>query len=369
MIDQAREFADWLRQSALPLWLEHGRDEAGRFVEALDEGARPVVAPRRMRVQPRQVHVYATAARLGWAAGLTALAPALEGLDSDFRRPDGAYRTLLTARGAPADETAMIYDHAFLLLSLAGFGRETEALAVRDQLLAARHPAGGLREGGARPFQANSLMHLLEACQAWEAISADAGWRDLADEIVALALRSLIVDGVLFEFFEADWSRSPGPADRRVEPGHQFEWATLLARHAAARGQAAPLEASRALYAAGLEGVVGGFAVDCMEADGSEPADRARLWPQTEWLKASLALLDTASDRRPLLAQAEAALAAVDAYLTPHGLWRDKRLASGEFVREASPASSFYHLMAAFEQLAASAAAGRIPGLSGLDLR
>jgi hypothetical protein len=44
---------------------------------------------------------------------------------------------------------------------------------------------------------------------------------------------------------------------------------------------------------------------------------------------------------------------ALEAFLdvpTP-GLWRDKRTASGEFVDEASPASSFYHIVCAIQEI------------------
>ena len=33
------------------------------------------------------------------------------------------------------------------------------------------------------------------------------------------------------------------------------------------------------------------------------------------------------------------------------GLWRDRRLAEGGFVDEPAPASSFYHIMVAFNEL------------------
>ena len=36
--------------------------------------------------------------------------------------------------------------------------------------------------------------------------------------------------GFLREFFDADWRPAAGEDGRLVEPGHQFEWAWLLAR-------------------------------------------------------------------------------------------------------------------------------------------
>ena len=35
----------------------------------------------------------------------------------------------------------------------------------------------------------------------------------------------------LAEFFKNDWSRAEGDAGRVVEPGHQLEWAWILAQY------------------------------------------------------------------------------------------------------------------------------------------
>ena len=95
------------------------------------------------------------------------------------------------------------------------------------------------------------------------------------------------------------------------------------------------------------------IAVDAMNDDLSLRSRRARLWPQTEWLKAALILAEDAVDaeRQTLLDDAAAALRALKLYLTEDGVWRDKRLPSGEFIDEPAPASSFYHIMVAFDQL------------------
>ncbi|MEB3026030.1 AGE family epimerase/isomerase, partial [Parvimonas sp. M13] len=78
---------------------------------------------------------------------------------------------------------------------------------------------------------------LLEAALAWEEAGGDAGWSTLADRIVKLA-SSRFFDrdaGLLREFFSTDWSPADGLDGSLIEPGHQFEWAWLLARYARAR--------------------------------------------------------------------------------------------------------------------------------------
>ena len=58
----------WLNVQALPLWQAIGVDHAGGgFFETIDQDGRPVIGPRRMRVQPRQAFVFASAGEAGWA--------------------------------------------------------------------------------------------------------------------------------------------------------------------------------------------------------------------------------------------------------------------------------------------------------------
>jgi mannose-1-phosphate guanylyltransferase/mannose-6-phosphate isomerase len=169
----------WLRTAALPLWWALGADHArGGFFEALSSSGEPRPAPRRGRVQGRQVFVYAQAGALGWEGPWRQAA--WHGLDymlAQFQRPDGLLRTLVSLDGAPLDETAAVYDQAFALLGMAslhamGPSRRdlvAEASRVRDGLGALRHPRAGFRETGDQPFQANAHMHMFEAALEWAA--------------------------------------------------------------------------------------------------------------------------------------------------------------------------------------------------------
>jgi mannose/cellobiose epimerase-like protein (N-acyl-D-glucosamine 2-epimerase family) len=183
----------------------------------------------------------------------------------------------------------------------------------------------------------------------------------MADRVVELALSSFIDEagGFLREFYGADWRPAEGEDGRLVEPGHQFEWAWLLARYASLRGRPDVLKVAERLYACGMRGVDerGGVVLDALNDDGRPRGGRARLWPQTEWLKAALKLSEVGSPAysRQRLQDAEAALGAISLYLLPFGLWRDKRLSNGGFIEEPAPASSFYHIIGAYSQLQASA--------------
>lgn len=346
-------FDAWLRGAALPLWADVGFDAmSGMYREALTWEGSPHDPRCRARVQARQSFVFATAAREGLWPSDAAARRALGNFLKRAERADGLVMAILDPNGAPVDATAYLYEHAFVLLALSALGEEATALAIREGLRALRHPAGGFREAGERPFQANAQMHLLEAALAWEAAGQDAGWAALSDELVELAMSRFIDPGTgaLSEFFDAEWRPLPGPAGL-IEPGHQFEWAWLLERWARFRRRPEGAATARRLFEVGRRGFdrIRGVAVDALTDDLAVRDGAARLWPQTEHLKAALVLGDEAA----ALEGTNGLLAYLD---TPAaGVWRERMRADGAFVEEPSPATSFYHLYLAIRELASFA--------------
>ncbi len=357
--DRVRAFDGWMRFNALPLWATVGVADDGGFHEAIDRNGIPVGDFRRARVQTRQAWVYSVAGRAGWSGPLRRLVKdSLDRFEATNRRPDGLYRTRVGASGEAIDETASLYDQAFVLLAFAAAaeaGVEAEAMKGRagrlhEALAGLSHPAGGWREDAGHPYQANAHMHLLEACLAWEAVEPRGPWTATADAIVGLARRAFIdpKGGFLREFFDADWRPAVGEAGTLVEPGHQFEWAWLLTRWGRSRGDQQASAAARRLYDAGARGIdaARGVAIDELDDRLAVRSTRARLWPQTEWLKAALVL-----EAELPAGEVARALKGLRTYLEPTGLWRDKLEADGAFVDEPAPASSLYHIAAAWMQL------------------
>lgn len=347
----------WLMEAALPLWWKVGVDhDLGGVLEALSVHGDPAPAPRRGRVQGRQVYVFTTAGALGWTGPWKpAAAHALDYVFAHFQRPDGLIRKVVSIEGLTLDDGVAVYDQAFALLGMAmmhrvgGYGRDLPAEAARTRagLEALRDPKAGFRETDDHPNQSNCHMHILEASLAWiEAGESD--WGSLADEMAEMALATFIdADrGFLREFFDEDWKPAPGDDGRRVEPGHQFEWSWLMARWGRLRGRQDALAAARTLFEHGKRGVdARGIAVNALWDDLTVWEPQARLWPQTEYMKAALALGEEAD-----------ALAAANGlwlYLqTPAaGVWYDKLRPDGTFVDEPAPASSFYHIICAIAEL------------------
>jgi mannose/cellobiose epimerase-like protein (N-acyl-D-glucosamine 2-epimerase family) len=358
---------DWLVVTAYPLWSRYGIDTRnGGFVEALAADTTPLLSPRRLRVQPRQIYAFAQASGLGWQYDTAPIIRrGLRYMDACYRRPDGLYRTLIESTGAPLDQNALLYDHAFVLLGLSSAAHilkdrtdlERRALELRNLMEHRwRLPSGGfLSDDATRNVrEANPHMHLLEACLAWSEIGKDLSWTASVEELAELAVTRFInpESGAIHETFLSTWEPAPGLAGRIVEPGHQFEWAWILMRCRGKNISRYRSAALRLIEYGELRGIRDGAAVNAILSDGSIHDAKARLWPQTERLKAALLAHEITNDAKFVDIGVEAA-GTVLRYLETDipGLWRDERSAEGSFSVGASPASSFYHLVGAIAEL------------------
>jgi mannose-6-phosphate isomerase len=362
---QTRMLRRWLFEHALPLWWEIGADRAlGGFHERLDQEGRPVLLPRRARVAARQVFCYCEGGRLGWAGPWRQAARhALDFLCDRFLTRDGSVVAVVGPEGAVSDATFDLYNQAFALLAFGCAYRslgdgplwKSRARALHDLLRRKfEHPDGGFREDpeGRLRLRSNPHMHLLEAALAWIAVDDDPIWRAAADEIADLCIRRFIdpATGALREFYAGDWSPVPGDDGHIVEPGHQYEWAFLLDRWATLSGRKQPPAVARLIAFADAHGVdrARGVAVNAVRLDGTVCDAVARLWPQTERLRAYL-IGPGARDE----ARLDAAIATLRRYLdTPmRGLWFENCGAGGRFIHEAAPATSLYHIVGAIAEL------------------
>ena len=366
----------WLATSALPLWADVGRDrEGGGFVERLTLAGEPDPAvDKRVRVQARQVYVYSHARLLGLMQDGEQIAA--EGYDFIMRHacPDGIERGfvhLLARDGTVRDARRDTYDHAFLLFAFSWFYRATGREDVRAAVCtlgdfiwtALRHPGGegfviddrSLAEGGSDALHQNPHMHLFEAVLAAHEATGEQRFLDRAHELFGL-FRNRMFDhdhGVLREFRDRDWRPVAGEAGRIIEPGHQCEWVWLLKRYADRIGEPIAPEAYRLHDFALRHGRTAGGVLLCDELwiDGTVKKASARCWPQTEALKAEIALAEARG--QPLLPRADAIVDALFAYYLGRplaGAWIDHVDADGRPMVEAIPASTLYHVFLAFSE-------------------
>ncbi|MDB6103648.1 MAG: mannose-6-phosphate isomerase [Gammaproteobacteria bacterium] len=358
----------WLLEAAYPIWSTRGIDSArGGFQERLTLSGEPTEDARRARVQPRQIYAFSRAPSLGWKGDASgAVAQGLSYFLTRFRRPDGLFRTLVGNDGTPIDDRALLYDQAFALMGFAtaapllgsSFNLAGEAEQLRQALLKHLKRAGPGFESGlphGPPLLSNPHMHLLEASLAWLDVGSGSEWRALADELGELALSHLIdpATGMLHESFDNSWKRTPDAPGRLVEPGHQFEWAWLLMRWGQRRADVREA-ALRLIDVAETHGVRGGIAINAIVNDTSIHDGSARLWPQTERLRAAALAARLYGDDRYWKMTGEAA-AGLSRYFATDvaGLWYDRLTPSGEFMRETVTAGNLYHIVGAIYEVAA----------------
>lgn len=362
----------WLESAALPLWSTAGVEQTtGGFHERVGQDGRPVVSDnRRARVQPRQIYCFSAAHQHGVAGDWEPLVRnGLTYFEKTFRKPDGLYGALANSEGVLIDPNFDLYNQAFALFAFsqvaasfpdARMAMEEKATELLRLLVAHhKHSVAGFEHADppSLPLCSNPHMHLFEAALAWEALAArpDA-WRALADEIAALAMTKFIdpISGGLREFFDHDWNPHRSDKGRIMEPGHQFEWAWLLARWGAARNDLEAIAKAERLFEIGVShgmSADGKVAIMSLYDDFSVHDPIARMWPQTEWLKAAtrLAVAGDRGKREHYLASAIRSAEAFSLFLsTPkRGLWYDKRQPGGDLVNEPAPASTFYHILCA----------------------
>jgi UDP-glucuronate 4-epimerase len=177
-------------------------------------------------------------------------------------------------------------------------------------------------------------------------------WHRLADAIAALCLERFIdpETGALRERFGTDWAPLSGIEGQIVEPGHHCEWAFLLDRWGKLTGRARPAAVGKLIAFADRNGIDWrrGVAVNTIRLDGRVHDPIARLWPQTERVRAYIVDRKDGDDTR--LYEAIATLwRYLDAPLS--GLWSENLAADGRFAIEAARATSLYHIVGAVMEL------------------
>ncbi|HVZ29771.1 MAG TPA: AGE family epimerase/isomerase [Asticcacaulis sp.] len=354
----------WLFDYAAPLWASEGICGDGMFAERLTLDGKRVDMPRRLRVQARQIYSFCAIGQLGWNGPWREIVTrAVDILLAKGRRSDGLFVHLFSPEGDVVNQSLDLYDHAFGLFALAHAGHalgRSDLLTIAEDIQAKLdadwwREAGGYWEGELTPcppYRQNPHMHMLETAYAnWQASGSEA-WRMRLDRLGTLFENKFWdpQSGAVTEYFDDAWNRLDGPDGRIVEPGHCLEWAWLFE-------VALP---SKTHISDGLTCFARQHGVDAERGvafnevwlDGRPKDQTARLWPQTERLKAAMARLRRTGDASEMEEAVKAYTGLALYFETPaRGVWRDRLKADDAWIEEDAPASSFYHIVCALTEL------------------
>lgn len=363
-----RRVRHWLFEETLPLWSTAGVDDHhGGFHEALGFDARPLMKPKRMRTMARQIYAFAVAKARGWDGPSDKLiAHGIEFMTRNGRTDRGGWVRTLNVDGTVADAAEDAYDHSCVLLALAhahmcgnpdALALAGETFAFLDAHLEDRRMTGFLETlDGEEERRSNPHMHLLEAFLAWHQATGDRTYLRRAARIIDL-FRSHFFDAeswTLGEYFDAEWRPVAGEKGSWTEPGHHFEWASLLIDFATRSGQNDLMVFARKLYASAIANGLNrstGLAYAAVSRQGMPLDQVSRSWPQSEAIKAAIAL-DSAGgpDMKPEIEARVGRLFRWHIDPAPTGLWIDRIDERGRSLAQDVPASIFYHLVCALTQ-------------------
>ena len=354
---EALGLKDWLCDTALPVWADTARDAQGGWYEHLAlDGSPNTDVIRRLRVQARQIYVYALAHKMGWYDGRQVVETTFDFMLRHGFEPDGdpGFIHLLAPDYSVHNPKRDLYDHAFYLLSClwadkaCGVAKAHDMTAkvlkfIDDELAS---PLGGWLEGipASIPRRQNPHMHLFEASLHGYDLTGDTAWLERADKIYAL-FEEYFFDPehhIVREFFTVDWTIAESQSGATVEPGHAAEWIWLLWTYEQRRGVDTSDFAAK-LYAKILERG-DGFLNDEEDVSGDIRRATKRLWVQTELIKAHLAQ----AERGVTGADTSAAQTIAEfrhVYLREDGLWTDQIDADGTACATTVPTSTFYHII------------------------
>lgn len=346
----------------LPAWTGAGWNPSMQLAhEALDGATGQPRPDQRYRTMAcaRQLYVFATMGNLAHAATL------FGSLVRHFGDGAGGWLYSIDPQGAPLDTTRDLYTHAFVIYACAHYYRASRDPAALDVLhrtvavIESRFADGnGLYHAAlAANFGPNDsgvlqnpIMHLTEAYLAALDVASEP-WMAQRLKTLADAVHATFVDPA--DGCVAELPR--GAAGNRIEPGHQFEWYSLVMT-APALFADGPLAATlpRAYDFARRHGVAAGTLGVCAALDGRGAVQDAteRIWAQTEFARALVVHAAVQHDDAPLAELADWIDSFQRRFLHARG-WHECLAPDGAVVRAEMPSTTPYHLLTSWQALRA----------------
>lgn len=354
----------WLFEIAAPVWSTKGVHNDGMFVEEFNHDGTPIDNFRRLMVQARQIYSFTELGRLGWRGDWksiveNALPHFLRGINSD-----NSFIHTFDSEAKIQDSRLDLYDQAFGLFALGNAG---EALGREDLFEQAiislgvlnvkwARDVGGYWEGEITPcppYRQNPHMHMFEAALANYNFTKNPIWLETQKKIMATFVGKFQQScGAVTEYYDENWKPLDGVQGQIVEPGHCFEWAWLF-DIGFENGEGVKTAEELGGFARKF-GIcpIRKIAINEVSTNGEIIDNKARLWPQTERLKAACARYKrtkTQEDATEIMQSYNG----LEKYFAAdiQGFWHDKMNPDGTFIIEPVKASSFYHITCAISEL------------------
>ena len=201
-------------------------------------------------------------------------------------------------------------------------------------------------------LMANPIMHVLEALMAWYGVTNSEQVKIRTDQLISLFHKYFYSpeDWSVREILNSDFSAMKNPARDMCEPGHHHEWGWLLHKHSELSGSA-PSVIIRRLYATANSfgrNPVTALAYQSINCNGEVLDGSSRSWPQSEAIRAAIALAKLGFDNFDSEVEWRVSLLfAAHLSKAPRGMWIDSIDRAGNTLSESVPASIFYHHVSA----------------------
>lgn len=344
---------EWLIEAALPFWAQQGRDMYGGFYECLYLDGQPDTdAIRRLRVQARQIYVYALASEQHWYPGHDIVTDVSELLQKKGWGVDGqdGFVHLWYPDYSPYDVRRDFYDHSFCLLAYGQAYRLLQTPQINTRVEAVfnflqtrmRAMTGGWHESlpissGVR--RQNPHMHFFESLLLLYKTGRQASYLEVMDEVFGLFRDYFYAPDYqcVYEYFDENFN----VLYPLIEAGHGAEWIWLLYQYQQLRDiDMQPYIDTlygRLLNANSL------LLNDVENLEGQVVKPGKRLWVQTEWARAQLVQV-----ARGIASPDQAANCLNEIsrlYLNDNGTWIDQLDVTDQPIAPRIPTSSFYHII------------------------
>ncbi len=355
----------WAIETALPFWGSTGVDEIScGFHERFTLQGEPIDAiPRRLMVQARQTYVFAHAYQLGWfPQGKAIAARGATHMIAHYYKADGlpGWVHSIDSAGKVTNPARDSYAHAFALYALSwaySVTHDPQILIIVDETLEflqrtlAHKTYGGYQniagEKGAMRLQ-NPHMHMFEAfLSLYEATQHDK-YLALANEMYDLFTTRFFNHGakILPEYFDEKWVPIFGDKGKIFEPGHHFEWASLMRKYQNLSGRDVSPYATalyETAYRLGFDSATGLIYDEVLE-NGCILTPSHRFWPLTEAIKANA--IEHEFGRDGCLERVESLFKSLFSHYIGKSFaagWVDHIKPNGELKTDFVPTSTLYH--------------------------